>query len=493
MNTTQAVTQKPIKPGATEPLEGTPNDHLQEGPQLDELYHELHINTGGETIHAKRAPGPFRRLKWHTTSLWLIFFLGPYMRWNGNQAVIFDIPDRQFHIFNITVLPQDVWLLAIVMLFFALVLAAATSVAGRVFCGYFCFQTVWTDIFTWIEEKFEGPPLQRRKLDKAPWTSRKLRIKAAKHTTWILISVFTGISFTLWFANAPSLWIEYLTLQAPLFAWVTVITFALFTYIFAGFMREQVCFWLCPYARIQGVMYDRGTILPTYDVTRGEPRGKLKKVTTNTGTQVGDCIDCKQCVAVCPTGVDIREGQQEGCITCGLCLDACDDIMDKIKRPRGLIRYAALDEMEGKPKIPLMKQPRVLLYLAIMLFSVIGIIYSLNTLGALELKVLHERQPLFVLQSDGSIQNKFTLKILNKTDEEMQVTVTASGFPNLRLQGAEEALKLPSGHISAYTVYLRIPKAELTQETMPIFFHVQDVAQPKHVVEYKSMFFGPKK
>ena len=406
---------------------------------------------------------------------------------------MFDIPGRQFHIFNITVLPQDVWLLALVLLFLALLLAAVTSIAGRVFCGYFCFQTVWTDIFTWIEEKLEGQPLQRRKLDKAPWTSKKLRIKAIKHTAWMLISIFTGISFTLWFANAPSLWMEYLTLQAPLFAWVTVGTFAFFTYTFAGFMREQVCFWLCPYARIQGVMYDRETILPTYDVARGEPRGKLKKVSTDDGTKLGDCIDCKQCVAVCPTGVDIREGQQEGCITCGLCIDACDDIMDKVNRPRGLIRYASLDEIEGKPQIPLIKRPGVLMYLAIMLFSTGGIIYGLNNLGALELKVLHERQPLFVMQSDGSIQNKYVLKILNKTDAEMQVKVSASGFPDLHLKGAEKSLKLTNGRISAYTVYLRIPNAKLKQDTLPVFFQVQDIAQPEHIVEYKSMFFGPKK
>jgi cytochrome c oxidase accessory protein FixG len=492
MKTSHTATQKPVEPEKTESNVSATNNRLQD-PQLDELYHELHINTGGETIHAKRAPGPFRRIKWYTASIWLLFFLGPYLRWEGKQAVMFDIPGRQFHIFNITVLPQDVWLLALVLLFFAMLLAAVTSIAGRVFCGYFCFQTVWTDIFTWIEEKLEGQPLQRRKLDKAPWTFKKLRIKTIKHTAWMLISIFTGISFTLWFANAPSLWMEYLTLQAPLFAWVTVGTFTFFTYTFAGFMREQVCFWLCPYARIQGVMYDRETILPTYDTARGEPRGKLKKITTDGGTKLGDCIDCKQCVAVCPTGVDIREGQQEGCITCGLCIDACDDIMDKVNRPRGLIRYASLDEMEGKQKISLGKRPGVLVYLAIVLSSIAGIIYGLNTLGALELKVLHERQPLFVMQSDGSIQNKYVLKILNKTDAEMQVKVSASGFPDLILKGAENSLKLTNGRISAYTVYLRIPNAKLRQDTLPVFFHVQDIAQPKHVVEYKSMFFGPKK
>jgi len=460
---------------------------------IEELYHEVHINTGGETIHAKRAPGKFRTIKNYTMLVWLFLFLGPYMRWNGKQAIMFDIPGRQFHIFNITILPQDVWMLALVLLFFALLLAAVTSIAGRVFCGYFCFQTVWTDVFTWLDEKLEGPPLKRRKLDHAPWTFEKIRIKVIKHTIWILIGLLTGISFTLWFGDAPTLWKEYLTLQAPLFAWVTVGTFTFFTYVFAGFMREQVCFWLCPYARLQGMMYDCETILPTYDYHRGEPRGKLKKKADDSGQKLGDCIDCKQCVAVCPTGIDIRDGQQEGCITCALCIDACDVIMDKIKRPRGLIRYASLDEMEGKPQLPLLKRPRVLVYFAIMLFSIGGIIYGLNTLGALELKVLHERQPLFVMQSDGSIQNKYVLKILNKTDKEMQVTVSASGHPDLKLVGAEEPFALPNGRVSPHTVYIRIPDAKLTQDTLPIYFRVQDIETPEHVVEYKSMFFGPKK
>lgn len=469
------------------PKQDLPDTHLEE------LYHEVHINTGGETIHAKRSPGLFRTLKWYTASVWLTLFLGPYMRWNGKQAVMFDIPGRQFHIFDLTILPQDVWMLALVMLFFALMLAAVTSLAGRVFCGYFCFQTVWTDVFTWLDEKLEGPPLKRRKLDQAPWTASKIRIKVIKHAIWILIGALTGISFTLWFGDAPTMWKEYLTLQAPTFAWITVGTFTFFTYLFAGFMREQVCFWLCPYARLQGMMYDRETILPTYDVARGEPRGKIKKKATDDDAKLGDCIECKQCVAVCPTGIDIREGQQEGCITCALCIDACDVIMDKVKRPRGLIRYASLDEIEGKPQIPLIRRPRVLVYFGIMLFSIAGIIYGLNTLGALELKVLHERQPLFVLQSDGSIQNKYVLKILNKTDAEMQVHVTASGFPDLRLIGADKAMKLPSGRVSAHTVYLRIPNAKLEQDTLPIFFRVEDITQPEHVVEYKSMFFGPAK
>jgi cytochrome c oxidase accessory protein FixG len=466
----------------------------QDTRQIEELYRESeywHVNTGGETIHAKRMPGRYRNIKWFSMGVWLLFFLGPYLRWDGRQAVLFDIPNRQFHLFGITILPQDVWMLAMVLLFFALLLAAVTSIAGRVYCGYFCFQTVWTDVFTWIEEKLEGPPQKRVKLDAAPMTFAKFRIKTVKHGIWLLIGILTGISFTAWFTDAYQLWLDYFTLQAPLAAWVAVGVFTFFTYLFAGIMREQVCFWLCPYARIQGVMVDRETILPTYDFARGEPRGKLKKGSREEGGRQGDCIDCKQCVAVCPTGIDIRHGQQEGCITCALCLDACDEVMDKVHRPRGLIRYASLDEIEGKPSVSLYRRPRVLVYFFIMAAAVAGIIYGLMNLGALELKVLHERQPLFVMQSDGSVQNKYELKILNKTDKPMQVSLSVSGHPMLRIVGDKATFGATPGRVTSHTIFLRIPAATLSDERTPITLRIEDTRQPEIFAEYQSMFFGP--
>lgn len=465
---------------------------------LEELYREAeywHVNTGGKTIHAKRMPGAYRRYKWFAMTVWLSFFLGPYLRWDGKQAILFDIPARQFHIFNITILPQDVWMLALVLLFFALLLAAVTSLAGRVYCGYFCFQTVWTDIFTWIEEKLEGPPTKRVKLDNAPWNLNKFRIKFIKHGLWLTIGLMTGIHFTLWFGDAFELWTAYVTLQAPAIALVSIAVFTFFTHLFAGHMREQVCFWLCPYARIQGVMYDRETILPAYDFGRGEPRGKLKKGGQDKGGSLekttGDCIDCKQCVAVCPTGIDIRTGQQEGCITCALCIDACDAVMEKIKRPLGLIRYASLDEIEGKPAVRLYQRPRVLIYLVIMLAAVSGIFYGLTNLGTLELKALHERQPLFVMQSDGSVQNKYILKILNKTDDDMKLILTASGHDNLKLVDADKLLTANRGRVTAHTIFLRIPGSILKMERTPILLRVENRNDPQQFAEYQSMFFGP--
>jgi cytochrome c oxidase accessory protein FixG len=462
---------------------------------LEELYREAdywHVNTGETTIHAKRMPGRYRTLKWITMSVWLVFFLGPYLRWEGRQAIMWDIPNRKFHIFDITILPQDVWMLALLLLFFALLLAAVTSLAGRVFCGYFCFQTVWTDIFTWIEEKLEGSANKRMKLDQAPWTVAKLRIKVIKHAIWLLIGIITGISFTLWFGDAFKLWHAYFTLQAPLIAWATVGLFTFFTYLFAGHMREQVCFWLCPYARIQGVMVDRTTVLPTYDFARGEPRGKLKKGTEATPNKQGDCIDCKQCVAVCPTGIDIRRGQQEGCITCALCLDACDAVMDKIKRPLGLIRYASLDEVEGKPAPSFYKRPRVMVYFVTMVLALSGIVYGLINLPGIDLHVLHERQPLFVRLKDGSIQNKYELKVLNKTNQDIRVEITVSGPAALQSVGIDEPVALKQGDVSEHTVYLRLPAEDLHTDHVHVTFHLQSVTHPGLSTDYESNFFGPK-
>jgi len=462
--------------------------------QLEELYRETeywHVNVGEKTIHAKRMPGVYRRYKWVAMLVWLTFFLGPYMRWNGQQAVLLNIPARQFHIFSVTILPQDIWMLALVLLFFALLLAAVTSAAGRVYCGYFCFQTVWTDIFTWIEEKLESTPNKRIKLEQAPWSFYKFRIKIIKHTIWLVIGIFTGISFTLWFGDAYELWQSYLHFDFPLAALITIGVFASFTYLFAGHLREQVCFWLCPYARIQGVMYDRETILPTYDFARGEPRGKLKKDVVPSHSEQGDCIDCKQCVAVCPTGIDIRTGQQEGCITCALCIDACDAVMQKINLPQGLIRYASLDEIEGKQAKKLWKRPRIIIYIAIMLAAITGIIYGLSHLGSLELKVLHERQPLFVLQSDGTVQNKYILKILNKTNQDMRLNLSVNGHESLVIANKDQVILAKSGGVTSYTLFLRIPSDKLATPRVTVGIQLTSKSQSEIFTQYQSMFFGP--
>ncbi|HXH71424.1 MAG TPA: cytochrome c oxidase accessory protein CcoG [Mariprofundaceae bacterium] len=467
----------------------------QENQQpIEELYVDAvhwHVNTGGETIHAKRMGGRFRTYKWYATILWLIYLLGPYARWDGKQAILLDIPHRQFHLFSITIWPQDIWMLSLVLILLAMTLFGVTAVAGRVWCGYFCFQTVWTDWFTWIEDRIEGNPIQRRKLDAAPWGMRKIRLKFTKHLLWLLIAAITGITFASYFTDAFGLWHDYLTLQAPLIAWVVVAVFVVFTYLFAGFMREQVCFWLCPYARIQSVMVDKDTILPTYDERRGEPRGKVK-ARGESAAGIGDCVDCRMCVGVCPTGVDIREGMQEGCITCGLCIDACDEVMEKIGRPKGLIRYMSHKEMDGAVLPPLYKRPRVIVYSTIFLLAFSGIAYGLTHIPPVEFAVLHERQPLFTQMSDGSIQNKYTIKALNKTTEAMTLQLTVEGIQGLRMESEEGSkVVLPAGKLIPFAVFLRADPAQLEGSDTPVRFVLQGEDGSRIYLTYKSAFMAP--
>ncbi len=451
------------------------------------------VNTGGQTIHAKRLPGKWRRIKWLAASIWLIYFLGPYLRWDGRQAILFDIPNRQFHLFGATVLPQDFWMLSLLLLFFAILLAVTTALAGRVWCGYFCFQTVWTDVFTWLEERLEGPPAARRRLDRAPLGVRKLSVKTLKHGLWLAIGVVTGLSFVAWFTDAGAIWRAFFSGQAPLPAYVTVALFTVGTYVLAGFLREQTCFWLCPYARIQGVMLDRTTLVPTYDAGRGEPRGPLRRHEPLARPETGDCVDCHQCVAVCPTGVDIRDGQQEGCITCGLCIDACDAVMEKIGRPKGLVRYASLDGLEGRPTTPLLQRPRVWVYAAILLVSASGILYGLASLEAIQLKVLHERAPLFVRLSDGSIQNKYTLKVLNKTHEDITLGIAAEGPEGVRLARSDRAVIAKHGDVTPITLFAQAALEVLEDEQTPIRFEVSGTRDTGEAIraERESVFIGP--
>jgi len=487
--------QQPPVTSSPENITKAVSGKTHESDKVSGLYNELdhwQLNTGDKIIHAKRMGGFFRNFKYFAALTWLPFFFGPYLRWDGKQAILLDIPAGQFHIFSLTIFPQDLWMLSLVLLFLAITLFAVTSIAGRVFCGYFCFQTIWTDVYTWIEEKLEGSPTSRHKLDKAPWSISKLRIKTIKHVLWLLVALFTGVTFAAWFTDAYQLWHDYFTLNAHIEAWIVLGLFTGGTYLFAGFMREQVCFWLCPYARIQGVMTDPQTIMPSYDYKRGEPRGKIVKNVAGGGKKLGDCIDCFQCVAVCPTGVDIRKGQQEGCITCGLCLDACDSVMDKVGRSRGLIRYASLDAIEGKPTRTLLRRPRVLIYLGILSVVFAGIVYGLTHLGVLKLRVIHSRQPLFVQLSDGDIQNRYDIKVQNKTSNDMQVKITASGMPGHKLVGAEAPLLTRSNGITTTAVYVRVPRDMIVQDTTPLEFRIESLDHGENSASYQSVFVGPR-
>ncbi len=456
--------------------------------QVESLYKESELwvqNLGDKTIHAKRMNGKFRNLKWLAIVVWLPFFIGPYLTWNDKQAILFDIDNRQYHLFNITIFPQDIWMLTMVLLFLSILLAIMTAVLGRIFCGYFCFQTIWTDIFTKIEQWVEGTPVQRRKLDKEPVSFNKLRLKLVKHSIWIAFALFSGISWMLYFGVT---WTDYVKGDVTSTTMVITAIIAFGAYVFAGFMREQTCLWICPYARIQGAMVDEQSILPTYDYYRGERRGKLKKGEFVKG--FGDCIDCHQCVAVCPTGVDIRKGQEYGCITCGLCIDACDLVMEKVGKSKGLICYTSLAEMKFNKSVKVFyKRPRVIIYASVLSLSLSILVYGILNLAPMDLKVLHDRQPLFVQLSDGSIRNKYELKVMNKTDKIMPISISfSSKIKNLKSKKSFKTVMIPSGNVKSIYVYLIALESDVGSDNNVIFV----VKSKQATLEYKTLFFTSK-
>ena len=456
--------------------------------QLETLYEEGDQwvqNLGDSTVHAKRMGGLFRNLKWVSMLIWMPFFIGPYLTWNDRQAILFDMENRQYHLFDVTIFPQDIWMLTMVLLFLAIFLAAITTVLGRVFCGYFCFQTVWTDLFTQIEQWVEGIPSKRRKLEKASMSFNKIKLKVIKHLLWIAIALLSGVTWMLYF-NVT--WADYFSGNVDTVTIAITSIIAVGAYVFAGFMREQTCLWICPYARIQGAMIDEQTVLPTYDYYRGEQRGKLNKgefVKDN-----GDCIDCNQCVAVCPTGVDIRKGQEYGCITCGLCIDACDSVMEKVGKPKGLIRYTSLVELESnKSTQAFYKRPRVMVYAVILIGALSMLAYGMMNIASMEFKVLHDRQPLFVQLSDGSIRNKYELKVMNKTDAEMMVDITYnSSIKSLKSKKQLNSVRIPSGNVKSIFVYLSAYENNVGDDNGVTFV----VSSDQGTLEYDTTFFTPK-
>ena len=467
----------------------------QEVGAVTALYTELEsypVNIGEKTVHAKRMPGFFRSLKtFAQLSLWLPLLLLPYLRWNGKQAIIFDIDHSQFHCFNLTVRPDEIWMLMLLWLGASVLMFVVTNIASRVWCGYFCFQSTWVDLFTWIEAKVEGNPSAQRKLDNSPWNADKIFKKVSKHAIWLAVSLFTAISFSIWFVDAFEYWTKLIYLQLPMAGWITMALIITGTYLYAGLMREQMCQWMCPYARFQSVMADGQTVMPSYDFKRGEPRGKLRKGSETVAEQ-GDCIDCYQCVQVCPTGIDIRQGHQLGCITCGLCIDACNSVMDKIDKPRGLIRYASPDEIEGKPAKKRFQNPWIWVNMAILLASCSGVVCGLTHMSSVTLNVRPERQPLFVRMSDGSIQNRYEFKLMNRTAQDIQIIVTADGgIKDQRILGSEKPIFVPHERRASFTVFVKAPSHNITNAVTPIRFHVKSLDDPAIAADYSTIFNGP--
>ncbi|MDQ6989540.1 MAG: cytochrome c oxidase accessory protein CcoG [Mariprofundaceae bacterium] len=456
-------------------------------------YLNLEVNSGGSVIHARQTSGRFRNIKWLIMSALLIpFFALPYFSWSERQAILFDIPARKFYLFDIVVWPQDLIILALLMLFCFILLFTMTAIAGRIFCGNICPQSVWTDLMTFAEHLAEGKASERIKLDKMPWNATKIRKKLIKHSMWTFICLLTAITFLGYFSGIFNAWASLLSLSFNIYEWVTIVSvFSLF-YINTGFVREQVCNWICPYARIQAVMTDEDTLTTTYDYRRGEERGRLQR--GEIAADKGDCIDCNMCVSVCPTGIDIREGQQLGCINCGLCIDACDDIMDKIERPHGLIRFMSLNDLESKEDAKHhVLRLRPMLYMAVTLLTFIGIAYNLLFISPIDMNVNHERSPTYTIMSDRTVQNMYHLILMNKTEQAAHFKLSVSGIDGIRTNLDGKTLLLNSGQAKKVDLRIKVPQKNLNAATMPIMLNLQSTTNTEIHKSYKSMFFSPGK
>ncbi|WP_019625146.1 cytochrome c oxidase accessory protein CcoG [Thioalkalivibrio sp. ALJT] len=407
-------------------------------------------------IHPRSVKGRFRNLKTGILLLaYAVYFVLPWMRWDReygpNQAVLFDIPGRQFHIFDLVVYPQDIFWLAGLLMLAALLLFFVTGVLGRVFCGYFCFQTLWTDVFQFVERKIQGERPARVRLSKQPWNAEKVLKLGTTHALWLLVAFATAFTFVLYWGNAPTITAQFFTGEAVAAAYITAGILTATTYIAAGLAREQVCTFICPYARFQSVMFDQDTLIVSYDQERGEgnagrakPLKNLQQREDRQAAGVGDCIDCGYCVQVCPTGIDIRDGLQYQCIHCALCVDACDTIMDKQGWPRGLIRYSSERELEGG-KTRFLKGKSIGYGVAILV--IIGALaFSILQRPPADVHVNQVRQPLFVQMSDGWIQNRYEIGLNNVTDQPLEFEIGIAGLEGAELDlGQVEEIRLDPG------------------------------------------------
>ena len=367
-------------------------------------------------IYPHEVDGRFQRLR-KAALFWLLgmFYVVPWLSWDGRQAVLFDLPARQFHILGLTFWPQDFIYLSMLLMMAAFSLFFFTALAGRLWCGYACPQTVWTETFLWIERWTEGTRNQRMKLDAAPMSWDKFRRKAGKQALWIAFAAWTGFTFVGFFTPIRELGASILSFQVGPWEGFWMLFYGGATYGNAGYLREQVCKYMCPYARFQGAMFDRNTLVISYDAARGEPRGARRKSADPKALGLGDCTDCTVCVQVCPTGIDIRNGLQYECIACGACVDACDAVMDKMGYARGLVRYSTQNAIEGKPSRVL--RPRIFVYSAILLALAVGFSVSLASRVPLIVDVLRDRNALYRETSAG-IENAYTLKVMNKDGHE---------------------------------------------------------------------------
>ncbi|MDF1763405.1 MAG: cytochrome c oxidase accessory protein CcoG [Oleibacter sp.] len=445
-------------------------------------------------IYVREMHGFFQKLRtWSLWALMLSYFITPWINLGDRQAILFDLPARQFHIFNVTFWPQDFILLSWILIISAVGLFTITNFAGRIWCGYTCPQSAWSFIFMWIEERIEGSRNQRIKLDKAKMSATKLRKKAIKHSAWLVVAFWTGLSFVGYFTPIRTLLPDVLTLDAGSWALFWIGFFTVATYLNAGWLREKVCLHMCPYARFQSVMYDADTFAVAYDFNRGEPRGKRsKKVKEDSDVkQLGDCIDCSLCVQVCPTGIDIRDGLQYQCIGCALCIDACDSIMEKIDKPKGLIRYATENELEGK-KTHLLR-PRLFGYASMLLVMFGVLFYSISSRPSLELHVERERGRLYQMTARDTVQNGYTLKFINMSQAPHNYQIVVDGIEGIQVIGRTE-FSLDVNEIRELPINLEIDpyKFKLESSRNDIEFIIRDMDTNEEVLREESRFIAPR-
>ena len=443
-----------------------------------------------EKIHAREVEGRFDRLRdFATVGLLGIYYLLPWFQWSGRQAVLFDLPARKFYIFGITLWPQDFIYLTWLLIMAALLLFFATAVAGRVWCGYACPQTVWTNAFVWMERITEGKFSKRIKLDKNKYTAEWWARKAAKRTLWFFFAAWTGFTFVGYFTPIQDLGVRLVTLN--LGGWETfwVIFYSVATYGNAGHMREQVCKYMCPYARFQSAMFDRDTLIVSYDEARGEPRGSRKRGVKPAEVGLGDCTNCNICVQVCPTGIDIRKGLQYECITCAACVDACDGVMDRMGYDRGLIRYTTQHALEGK-KTRLLR-PRTLIYGTLLGVLFVSFCISIMSRMPLQLDVIRDRNALYRTLADGRVENVYTLKLLNKTELPQSFVLSVDGMPGITLETDPVNPRLEPGAIASIAARVQVDSQAVRAGGHEVVFSAQRTDDPSLSVSRDARYIVP--
>jgi cytochrome c oxidase accessory protein FixG len=442
-----------------------------------------------EKIYNRLMIGFFQKIR-HVT-IWSFlagYFFLPWLNWEGRQAILFDLPARQFHILGLTFFPQDFLLLSWLLIISAFSLFLITAVAGRLWCGYTCPQTVWTTLFMLIEYFTEGDRNKRMKLDKQPAGVEKILRKSAKHGLWLFVAFATGFTFVGYFTPIQSLLFDMTGGLLGGWGWFWCLFFTVMTYLNAGWMREQVCIYMCPYARFQSVMFDRDTLIVTYDAARGEPRGSRKKSADHKALGLGDCVNCSLCVQVCPTGIDIRNGLQYECIGCAACIDVCDSVMDQLGYDRGLVRYSTENRIEGKTGRIL--RGRIIGYVMALLVMSSAFSWVLLTRVPLEFDVLRDRRQLYRETWDGHIENVYTLKIRNKAQQPHRYLISVEGLPDPEIRGSTQVSALP-GELVTTALDVRVDRPRLSSDNIDVTITVTSVEDASISRRVDTRFLSP--